>query len=307
MISFGGERLVRILKRLLNLKWAHAILIAGLLAFCSTLASASPGQNALDFLNLPIGAYSASLGKGNFAGIIGPEAIFLNPGQLGDRTGAFASHQELLLDTRAETFAAAVGLKHGLTMGGAAYFLNMGKIEGYSADNIKMGDIDSGDRLLRLALSSHLGKFRMGLSVSQYYQRLAEQTGNGWGFGGGVSYEHRLGRLAFSIDNIGPRFKLAEALAPLPGKMAFSAWIPIHNNMVSLNLDLTLNRNEKTGLAAGVEYHVTNGLALRAGGNRLDPISLGFRLAAERLAFDYSYIPRSEFGDRHIFSISFLK
>jgi hypothetical protein len=252
-------------------------------------------------------AYSASMGKGNYAGIVGPEAIFLNPGQLGNRTGAFASHQELLLDMRAETFAAAINLEHGFSIGAAAYFLSLGKIEGYSADNMKTGDIYSGDRLLRLALATHRDEFMIGLSVSQYNQHLAEQTGNGWGLGGGISYEHRLGRLAITVDNIGPKFKIGGSSTSLPEKLAFSAGIPLHNNLVSLSLDMMINRNEKTGIAAGLEYHLTNNLALRAGGNRLDPIALGFRLAADKLAFDYSYIPRSIFGDRHIFSVSFLR
>ncbi len=293
--------------RLFVIKVRYITLVMALIAISPVVSWASPGQNALDFLNLPMGAYSASMGKGDYAGIIGPEAMFLNPGQLGGQTGAFASHQELLLDIRAETFAATINLKHGLTIGGAAYFLDMGKVEGYSADNIKTGDVDSGDRLLRLALAAHRNQFSIGLSISQYNQRLAEETGNGWGLGAGVSFEHRLGRLSVAADNIGPRFKIGRSSAPLPEKLALSAWIPFHNNMVDLSLDLIVNRNEETGLAAGLEYHVTNGLALRAGGNRLDPISLGFRLAANRLAFDYSYIPRSIFGDRHIFSVSFLK
>ncbi len=278
------------------------------LLFISPISSfASPGQTALDFLNLPIGAYSASLGQANYAGIIGPEAIFLNPGHLGQRTGAFVSHQELLLDTRTEAFAASISLKRGFAFGAAAYFLDNGKIEGYSNDNVKTGNVHSGDRLLRVGLAYAWEKLSFGISLSQYNQQLAELSANGWGFGAGASVDSRWGRFGFTADNIGPNFKIGSGSAPLPGRFVFSAWTPFFENKADLNIDFILRRYQQAMVAAGIEYHLFENLALRVGSEKYDHLSLGFRLSKGKIALDYSYIPQSTFGDRHIFSFSIVK
>ncbi len=278
------------------------------LLFISPMPSfASPGQTALDFLNLPIGAYSASLGQANYAGIIGPEAIFLNPGHLGQRTGAFVSHQELLLDTRTEAFAVSISLKRGFAFGAAAYFLDNGKIEGYSNDNVRIGNVNSGDRLLRVGLAYAWEKLSFGISFSQYNQQLAELSANGWGIGAGASIESQWGRFGFTADNIGPDFKIGRASAPLPGRFVFSAWVPFFENRADLNIDFILRRYQQAMVAAGIEYRLIENLALRLGSEKYDHLSLGFRLSSGKIAFDYSYIPQRTFGDRHIFSFSIVK
>jgi hypothetical protein len=72
---------------------------------------AHPGECGLDFLNIPVGAHSASTGQANYAGIEGAEAIFRNPSLLGYNLNAFASYQYLIMDTRSQ--AAAVNLPLG--------------------------------------------------------------------------------------------------------------------------------------------------------------------------------------------------
>ncbi len=283
------------------------ILLAGIWISCYGSAMAGPGQNALEFLNLPTGAYSAALGNGNYAGIIGPEAIFLNPSLMGQRTGAFACHQELLLDTRTEAFAGAVRLGNDITLACGAYFFKPGDIEGYSNNDEKTGNIAVGDRLLRLAGSINKGDFSCGISISQYNQQLDDLYGNGWGLGAGISIETMVGRLALSADNIGPDFKIGGSSSPLPTRLAISAWAPLYNDLINLNLDIISRRSLGLSVAAGLEYRAFNGFSLRAGSTRFDPVSLGFRIFTAQLSLDYSYIPLSEFGDRHIFSVSFLK
>jgi hypothetical protein len=291
----------------LEKKLLRLFLMVSILVNYYNSGMATPGQNALEFLNLPTGAYSAALGNGNYAGIIGPEAIFLNPSQIGQRTGAFACHQELLLDTHTEAFAAAIKLADDITVAGGAYFFDPGDIEGYSNDNERIGNIGAGDRLLRLAGLTKQGDFSFGVSISQYNQRLDNLVGNGWGLGAGVSLETGVGRLALSADNIGPDFRIGVGSSPLPARLALSALAPLCNNMLNLNLDFISRRGLGQSMAVGLEYKAFRGLSLRAGSARFDPISLGFRISNARLSLDYSYIPQSEFGDRHIFSVSFLK
>ena len=56
----------------------------------------------MDFLNITVGAYSASTGQANYAGMEGAEAVFGNPSLLGDNLSGFASYQYLIMDTKSQ-------------------------------------------------------------------------------------------------------------------------------------------------------------------------------------------------------------
>jgi hypothetical protein len=270
------------------------------------ISQASPGEYALDFLRIPAGAYQAALGNSGDAGIIGPEALFGNLSLLGNKDGAFGSHQELLLDTRLDAVAVTIKLSEKYTIGIAAKFFDPGNIAGYSTDDSKGVDIKAGDRLFRFGLASN-GNLSYGMSLSYYNQRLDNYVGNGFGIDAGVSLLTNLGRFGFSVQNLGPDFKIGSSSNPLPQYYSLGAWLPIYKNMIDLDLGLNMSRDLEFGAAIGLEYRFLSGFDLRAGSTKLDPISLGCRISSGRLAFDYSFIPKSIFGDRHIFSLSIIK
>ena len=279
-------------------------LIIGMAFGCNAMAA--PGETALDFLNLPVGATEAALGHGNYAGYLGPEALFGNPALIGSANGAFASHQELLLDTRSEAAAAVLRLTSRFSLGVAMHFFSPGYIEGYSEDNTKTGGVDAGDRLIRVAVAKN-GDISWGLAASFYNEKLANRVGNGFGLGAGMSMQKGPGRFGANIDNLGPEFKVGESSTPLPTRYSLSAWVPIHNGFWNLNFDIAYINGPGFLGSLGMEYIVLDGLALRAGGNNQDPLSLGLGIKSGKLSFDYAYIPLSSFGDRHIISASFTK
>ncbi len=258
----------------------------------------------MDFLNIPVGAYSAATGQGNLAGIEGPEAIFGNPAMIGRTAGGFASYQELLTDTRSEAFAVGLKLPGYYSAAFGFHIFQPGEINGYSSENIKTDNIKAGDYLARLGISSN-GILSYGLSFSFYGQRLHDQTAYGYGLGFGLSYETGFGRLALSAENIGPDFRIGESSSPLPQRYSISGWIPIRNRFLNLNTDFYFSRESGFGIAGGLEYSPTPGFYLRAGGNLEVPIALGLGINANRIGFDYSYMPSELFGDRHLFSLSY--
>lgn len=283
-------------------------LIAVVLLFCLALPVCiygSPGECALDFLNIPVGAYTASMGQANYAGTVGPEAIFGNPSRLGQRTGGFASYQMLLLDTRSEAFALGLSLGENYTLGIGIHILEPGEIIGYTPDDIKTGNVNAGDYLIRLGLSSQ-GALAYGFSLSYYRQQLDDRIGNGLGFGFGITGEIGSGTLAITGDNIGPNFKIEQSSYPLPQRYSISGWFPLSNNYVNLNVDLTYNRAFGFRGSAGIEYSPVSGFFVRAGSNIDIPLSVGLGINRKNLAFDYSYIPSDLFGNRQIFSVSIL-
>ncbi len=267
---------------------------------------AAPGECALDFLNIPVGAYRATIGQAGYAGIKGPEATFVNPALMGNRTGGFASYQKLFMDMRSEAAAVNFSLGESYSMGVGIHIFDPGEITGYTADNVKTGNIKSGDILMRLGLSRG-GKLSYGLSVSYYSQRLDDQSGKGLGFGFGISHDFALARLALTADNIGPDFKIGNSSSPLPSRYSVSAWIPLYNYFIDINLDLSYKRNIGFVPSAGLEYSPISGFSIRAGSNNDTPLSIGLGFATDKIGIDYSYLPSGLFRDRHIFSLSIYK
>ena len=264
---------------------------------------AAPGETALDFLSFPTGARSAALGQRGYASIGGPEAMYGNPAMLGSKSGAFASHQELLLDTHSEAAAFIFHLGGAYSMGAAAHLFFPGNIEGFSADNIKIGNIESGDRLYRIALARN-GNISWGVSASYYGERLDDETGSGMGFGAGISIDNAWGRLGAGLENIGPKFKMERSAAQLPQEYFASALVPLYNSLVNLSFDLSYTLGPGMAGSLGLEYNMLSSFTLRAGSSNHDPLTAGVGIRNGKISLDYAYIPLSPFGDRHIISFS---
>lgn len=267
---------------------------------------AAPGECALDFLDIPVGAYRASIGQAGYAAIQGPQAIFVNPALIGNRTGGFASYQKLFMDMRSEAAAVDFSPGESYSFGAGVHIFDPGEITGYTADNVKTGNIKSGDILIRLGLSRG-GKLSYGLSVSYYSQRLDDQLSRGFGVGFGISHDFTVARLALTGDNIGPDFKIGNSSSPLPSRYSLSAWIPLRNYFIDINLDLSYKRNIGIVPSAGLQYSPISGFFIRAGSNNDTPLSVGLGFSTDKIGIDYSYLPSGLFGDRHIFSFSLYK
>ena len=267
---------------------------------------AAPGECSLDFLNIPIGAYGASLGNGGFARIEGPQALFYNPSLIGSNTAGFASYQRLLLDTRSEAVAIGLPVGGNLVFGAGAHFFQPGNIDGYDANDVSIGKIKSGDFLIRMSIA-RVGELSYGISFSFYGQRLDDQVGRGIGIGFGLSRDFAYGRLSLTADNFGPDFKIGTGSAPLPQRYSVSAWIPLTKYWVNVTFDLSYKPYLGFKPSGGIEYSPLNGFALRAGTNGDTPVAFGLGLNRDKIGLDYTYFPSGIFGGRHIVSFSVSK
>ncbi len=279
------------------------IYVITLLSAIPVSIQAAPGECALDFLNIPVGAYRASIGQAGYASIKGPEAIFVNPALMGDRTGGFASYQKLFMDMNSQAAAVNFAPGESYSMGLGIHVFDPGEITGYTSDNTKAGNIKAGDILIRLGMSRG-DNLSYGLSVSYYSQRLDDQFSRGFGFGFGVSRNFSAARLSLTADNIGPDFKIGNSSSPLPARYSVSAWIPLRSYFIDINLDLSYKRNIGIVPAAGLEFSPISGFFIRAGSNNDTRLSVGLGFATKKTGIDYSYLPSGLFGDRHIFSFS---
>jgi hypothetical protein len=266
-------------------------------------AYAYPGECGLDFLNIPVGAYSASTGQANYAGIEGAEAIFRNPSLIGYNLNAFASYQYLIMDTRSQAAAVNLPLGRNNSFALGVNIFNPGEISGYDDNGQKTGNLSSGDYLVRLGYASQR-KLNFGVSFSYYEQRLDNVVGRGYGFGFGLYHDLGQSRLGLSVENLGPEFKIGRSSSPLPTKIAVSGWFPFHSKYINLSTDLIYSLETGFGLAGGLEYSPAEGFNVRLGGNNDVPLSLGLGFTGGNFELDYSYTPSGTFGDRHLFSVS---
>lgn len=273
-----------------------------LLLFSSQAVSGN-GECGLDFLNITVGAFSASTGQANYAGVEGAEAVFLNPSLLGDDLGGFASYQYLIMDTKSQAVSLSAPLNSVYSIGFGINIFDPGGIEGFDDLGNRIGDVNAGDYLVRLALSSRRN-INYGFSMSYYEQRLDDIIGRGYGFGMGISGDLGVNRIGLSLDNIGPAFKMGESSDPLPTKIALSGWFPFQNRFINLSADMIYSLETGFRVAGGFEYSPFEGLFFRAGGNNDTPFSLGFGISNGALDIDYCYIPSDLFGERHLFSFS---
>lgn len=266
-------------------------------------AYASPGECGLDFLNIPVGAHSASTGQANYAGIEGAEAIFGNPSLIGFNLNAFASYQYLIMETRSQAAAVSLPFGRSNTFALGVNLFNPGEISGYDSEGRKTGNLKSGDLLVRLGYASQ-GRLNFGISISYYEQRLDNVIGRGYGFGFGLYHNLGQNRLGISVENLGPKFKIARTSSPLPTKFAVSGLFPIRGRYLNLTSDLIYSLETGPGLAGGLEYSPAEGFYVRVGGNNDIPVSMGLGISGADFELDYSYTPSGIFGDRHLFSIT---
>jgi len=266
-------------------------------------ASANPGECGLDFLNIPVGAYSASTGQANYAGVEGAQAIFRNPSLLGYDLNAFASMQYLIMDTRSQAAAVNLPLGRNNTFALGVDLFNPGEITGYDIGGQKTGNVNSGDYMVRLAYASR-NRLNFGFTVSYYEQNLEDVVGRGYGFGFGMFHNIGENRLGLTAENIGPEFKIGNSSSPLPSRITLSGWFPMMDRYINLTADVIYSRESGFGLAGGLEYSPAEGFFVRAGSNYDIPVSLGLGFSGGNFDLDYSYTPSGTFGARHIFSIS---
>ena len=280
-------------------------LIFFLILLSNIVVTGYEGQCAFDFLNIPVGANSSSLGQVNFSGMLGPEALFGNPALIGQYNGLFASHQELFLDTRSDAMGISYNLSSKYALGLALNYFNPGQIIGYTTENIRTENIRAGDYMAKLAFSIN-GQLSYGGYLSYYYQRLDNFKSNAVGIGLGISYENHLGRFGMVADNIGPDVNVETGAIPLPLRLTWSGLFTLSQN-IRFNGDLTFGRSDGWSIAGGIQYAIISNFMLRAGSNSGNPISLGCGFENRKWKIDYSYLPVSDFGERHFFSITILK
>jgi len=301
----------------------------------------SAGSTSAAFLKLGVGARAVAMG-GAFSAVPGdPYAIYWNPAGLAGLDGkrhAGLFHNEYFQGLGQEFLfytAPAAGFdlplvgrpRNGAFGLGLNYFYTPKDMERrsglYEADPVNpISPVEGKFGAYDLAFSAGYGWRRgadlsLGAAFKVIRQSIDNQSGGSVALDLGLLREFRRGGVpytaGFTVQNIGPGIKLVDRRYGLP--LVFKAGLsrPLPGPGGLLTLEAAKPVDNYPSVAVGVEYPLTERLALRTGyryrqyGNELGAssgFSAGAGVVFDRLTFDYAFTPLGALGNSHRFSIN---
>lgn len=298
----------------------HCCLLASglLVARTGLLFAASGGTTAAEFLRIgagrPLGMQDAS---GSVSG--DATAVYWNPAGLAalDGRDAYFSHRSLPGTVRHDFlgFASPV-FKGGRLPGVLGYSLQMlsqDSIEKLDNAGNSAGSFSALSMAHTLAFAARRGETRAGVSV-RWIQESIDNT-RGSVLAGGFGLQRDLGGAAsagFSVENLGPKLRLASESFPLPLAARLGGSYRLLGGDLLLAGDFVFSRGRDARFLSGLEYRISpppgkaghgTGAALRFGymtGKKAYDGAPGFAagLGAEAGSFrgDLSYQPLGDSG-----------
>lgn len=296
-----------------------SLLASGLLlAGAGLLPAASGGTTAAEFLRLGAGR---PMGMQDASGSVSRDvtAIYWNPAGLAalDGRDAYFSYRSLPGTVRHDFlgFASPVFRSGRLpgVLGYSLQLLSQDSLEKLDNAGNSAGSFSALSMAHTLAFAARLGAARAGVSV-RWIQESIDDTRGGV-LAGGFGLQRELGGAAsagFSVENLGPKLRLASESFPLPLAARLGGSYRLLNGDLLLAGDLLFSRGRDARFHAGLEYLLSAGpakagraagVALRIGympGKKAYDGAPGFAagLGAEAGSFraDLSYQPLGDSG-----------
>jgi hypothetical protein len=267
-------------------------------------------ESGADFLNIGAGARASAMGSAYAAAAGDASSVYYNPGALaGARREVSLMHSAWALDGSYDFAAAALPLD-GFTAGVSFTRLDHGGLEGRAADGSSSGGFGASDRAVGLALARSFGGFSAGAGVKFLNSTIAGVSASAVAFDFGASKKISGAplRLGLAVRNLGSGPKFLEKREALPTSVSAGAAFELAPGF-ALAGEITRMVHEKTAsFAAGTEYSLPGGLALRGGyaaaGAASGAVSGGVGFSAGNMKLDYSFAPFGELDTTRRFSVS---
>lgn len=287
---------------LTTLSWlAAAVLLYGTAARAGVDGTAGAG-----FLKLGAGARAAALG-GTYVGIADDVyAARWNPAGLAQLTSFQAAAQHLSEFGGITHQYVALAIPYGprLTLG--ADFIATTATDNYRTELADLNSFSNQDLALGLSAAwAVYPKVAVGITGRYLNERLANVTARGWAVDLGLMYRpsHQWS-FGLAALNLGPQITFVSHAANLPmvvkGGVAYH-WTPD----LLLAADISFPNDARAYFSGGIEYQLTDYLALRTGYEMgsdfrgMDALSAGLAFSYQGLTFDYAFVPRGELGNTH--------
>lgn len=261
-------------------------------------------------------AYSSWWNPAGLASVEGPELA--------------ATYNDSMEDVANQYLSVAYPLRYGSTLGLSVTRLSVSPFQGYDAQGVKNGKVESSDMSVGAAYGRAIMKDeieRPVLNVGAGFKVISEKldgiSANTAALDLGAVYYIRPDnywmskapaqefRIAATLRNLGPGLKFDKESSPLPLSATLGgSWHshPGGSASLILSLDQTISRDENYYAALGAEYVAFQVLSLRAGYRTGQDIGsglrfgVGFRLSIADI--DYSMSPFGELGAMHKLGVS---
>lgn len=294
-----------------------------LAAFAAAGFASGPGTSAANFLKFGIGARPAGMGGAFTAVADDVNSLYWNPAGLSTYNYKEASlmHNELGEGMRLETAGFSMPVKKlGGSFGVSYSLFTISDIQGYDALGARTGDVSVSDKAFTLGYGANLGPgFSAGLALKSLNEQLDKYDASTYAADAGLLYkldrmESRLLNklsLALVTRNIGSGMKFIEESSPLPSVMTAAVAYDglLYENRLIVALDFNAPSDYDRYFNAGIEYTVSEMIALRCGYQSKDDLAGGFRagigMRVRNASLDYGYVPRGDFGSSHRMSFGF--
>jgi len=272
------------------------------------------------FLKIGAGARPAAMGGAYTAMADDVNAIYYNPGGLGNltRRELGATHAQWLLDTKFDFVGYAQPTKRGV-FGMGVTRLSAGTFEGRDANRQASSGFEAADTAYTVSYARSLaglaasGRVALGGNVKLLKSQIGTYSAQTVAFDFGAHYEARSRpvRMGFSVLNLGKGMKFLDQVDPLPLTLAAGAAYRLGG---ALNLAVDVRRevyDKRTDIGIGTEYALLPSFSVRAGyasqfsqargsGGGLSAmggLGAGVGLNLRNWRADYTFSPFGELGN----------
>ena len=281
-------------------------LAAAVLLYGTAALAGADGTAGAGFLKLGAGARAAALG-GTYVGIADDVyAARWNPAGLAQLTSFQAAAQHLSEFGGITHQYVAMAIPYGPRLAFGADFIATQTTDNYRTELTDLNSFSNQDMAFGLSAAwAVYPKVAAGISGRYLNERLADVTARGWAVDLGLLYRpSREWSFGLAALNLGPQVTFVSHAANLPmvvkGGVAYR-WTP----ELLLAADISFPNDARTYFSGGIEYQLTDYLALRTGYEvggdfrGLDALSAGVAFSYQGFTLDYAFVPRGALGNTH--------
>jgi len=278
-------------------------------------AAAEAGTTAFDFLRLDNGARETGMGGAAAAAGDAAQGVFYNPALIGglaqDNRLSF-HHSSWLEGITYQNFVYSHRFPDKTNYFGFRYQnLNYGTLSGSDAAGGVTTDYSAGSHLAGLTYGRALpGGVNAGLTLKEAWEKIGDARANALLLDAGFTLRTGWYRAVWgaAIRNIGQKIRFDSAREDAPQALALGLAVSPWGDWLMLSADSELTREHGAGFKFGAEAGYHKLIYVRGGWDSFIDSGAGLRfgvgLALKDISVDYAFLPLSDLGDTHHFTVT---
>ncbi len=292
----------------------HIVILLVLSFITVSIGYSQAGTTGLSFLKIGQGSRAVSMGEAY--SVIGsePYVMYYNPAGLARSTNTQAvfSHREWLQSSKSE-FLGASSRIGDVAIGFGMHSVSVSDIELRSVPGPALSTFDAKNVAIGLALAMDVSpELSLGVTGNYLYEKILIDEASGYGLNFGAIYKTPWNvNLGLAINNLGSMNELNTEASVLPTTFRFGGayQFPVeqfHGNVITSAEIVSIKDEGKAHLHVGAEFEYQEMFAIRAGyesGYESKDLTTGIGFKYSLFKFDYAFVPESDFGSSHTFTV----